>query len=640
MRRTAGFVCAFVLFSSAAAIQASHVGESVTVAGEVFAPDGVPASGVPVWAVYSSVEHARAVAETVTGDAGRFSIELTVDDPFEPIALIARTEGLGDFLEILPGQQALMQLRPAVTVHKGIIQDTDGYPVRDAVVTIPAHVSTQGYNGIALPPPLPALYTTRTGADGRFELPDFGTHPSNCIKVSGDRYAPLAYYYQAAGTTPEASTVMLRPGSGLAGRVIHEGLPVAGVTVLARPQDGQGSAGRAEAVTEADGRYELRNLGTGVFNVLVRPTGNLLAPAVEGIVVGEGDIAEVRDITLVPCGLVRGRAVDAVTGLPIAGISVTARSPASPSSGGSLRAVHTDDDGRFELRALPGTTRFLMGAAWLGGRVYRGLAEQAEVHVAEGEILEGVELRVEPWLQAPRHDEAVPARPEDLTLSVELLNGAEHISAYEPIAAVVELTNVSERPVVASLPGSPRTRIQVRDQAGRLVAVTPRPVFTTRGSNHSTSLQPHETKSDTLVLSDLYDFGHPGEYQVQFQQLESTHYSPLLAECTVEVVVSPFDEHRLRARIEELFGAPARNCRLLWSIRHDVVLPYLEKMAYMWQPERSFDAIRRIDTDASRQLLADVRSKNDEVGEVARMWAQRPARPGVRDIPWARPLAQ
>jgi len=639
MRRTLSPTLAIIVLALAAALQASQVRESVTVAGEVFGPDGVPADGVPVWAVYSSVEHARAVAETVTGDAGRFSVQLTVDDPFEPVALIARTERLGDFVEILPGQQALIQLRPPVTVHKGIVQDTDGYPVRDAVVAVPAYVTTQGYHAIALSPLLPNLYTTSTGADGRFEMPDFGTHPSNCIKVSGDRYAPLAYYYQAAGTTPEASIVALRPGSGFTGRVIHEGLPVAGVTVLARPRDGQGSAGRAEAVTEADGRYDLRNLGPGTFNVLVRPMGDLLAPAVEGIIVAEGELEEVRDITLVPCGVIRGRAVDAVTGLPIAGIGFVARSAANLSSDRSLRAVYTDGEGRFELAALPGMTRFTMGSGWLRGNVYRGLAEKAEVQVAEGQVTDGVELRVEPWITT-RHDEAVPAGREDLALSVELLNGAERISAYEPIAAVVELTNVSEKPVVASLPGSPRTRIQVRDAGGRLVAVTAQPVFTTRGSNYSTSLRPHETKSDTLVLSNLYDFGRPGEYEVRFQQLESTCYSPLLAECTVEVVVSPFDEHRLRTRIEELFGAPARNCRLLWSIRHDVALPYLEKMAYMWQPERSFDAIRRIDTDASEQLLADLRARNDKVGEAARMWAQRPARPRIRDLPWVLPPTQ
>jgi len=101
----------------------AHAGESVTVPGEVFGPDGVPADGVPIWAVYSSVEHTRAVAEAVTGDAGRFSLTLLVDDPFEPVALIARTQNLGDFLELLPGQEALIQLQDPIAVNTGVVRD-------------------------------------------------------------------------------------------------------------------------------------------------------------------------------------------------------------------------------------------------------------------------------------------------------------------------------------------------------------------------------------------------------------------------------------------------------------------------------------------------------------------------------------
>lgn len=585
----------------------AHAGESVTVAGEVFGPDGIPADGVPIWAVYSSVEHTREVAETVTGDAGRFSLALLVDDPFQPVALIARTERLGDFIEVLPGQQALMQLRPAVAIHKGVVRDTEGKPIAGATVGLPDYVTTRSRTAVDLAPLLPEMYTTITDADGCFGLADFGTRTS----VGMEAVAPGYCYSRCYWTPPgPAGTweITLQPESSLVGRVLSDGKPVEGVTVLGRPQWGQRNDSRDEAITDADGRYELHSLIAGTFDVVVRPTGDLLGRAREGVVVGEAQRVETPDIELEACGFIRGRAVDAGTGTPVEGYRVRYSNAANPPSSGGGGPAFTDDTGFYEIRVPPGTTTLHAYPMGIRGQSYKPGWESTEVDVTAGHVVDAPVLQLERSPDRMRdgwRDEPRAARPGEIALSVKLEEDSQRISAYEPVVGLVEMTNHAGEPVSIYSSGALTTRIQVRDSAGRLVAITERPEMPLDVMFTGDVLEPGATATRKFVFSALYTFSEPGEYEVRVQQLQFDHYFPLLAEGRATVAVEPFDAARLQARCEELMKSPGGKSKIIYSVRHDIALPYLERLT-KWNSRDAYRAIHRIDTDAAHELLARI----------------------------------
>ena len=141
----------------------------------------------------------------------------------------------------------------------------------------------------------------------------------------------------------------------------------------------------------------------------------------------------------------------------------------------------------------------------------------------------------------------------------------------------------------------------------------------------------------TLVLTGLYQFQKPGEYSVRVQQFgEFERGFPVLAEDTASVRVLPFDASRLGARCEELFR-PLRThsssrtdipqqvrVAALYSVRSDLVLPYLDWMAREFASRYACRAIRRVGTTRAERLLNALAARRDKVGEAARKAMKMP----------------
>lgn len=612
----------------------AHAGESVTVPGEVFGPDGVPADGVPIWAVYSSVEHTRAVAEAVTGDAGRFSLTLLVDDPFEPVALIARTQNLGDFLELLPGQEALIQLQDPIAVNTGVVRDPAGEPIEGASVALQWYVTTRRITAVDISGMLPNLFLAVTDADGRFALTDYEHSLVRSLRARADGYAPARRSCAPFG--PEDADIFLQPGRRLSGRTTHNGEPVEGVVVVARPQWGQRDVSGGNGVTDAEGRYELCGLTPGVFNITVAPVLGLVAPAVEGIVIDGNESPGVPDIELQPCGFIRGKAVDTSTGAPVGGFRIRYSNAANPSSsGGAPAPAFTDDDGRYEIKAPTGTTKLHAYPMGVRGQAYKSDWESTELEVTAGHVVDAPVLQLE---RAPNRmrdgwrDEPRAARPGEIILSLKLEEDSRRVSAYEPVVGIVEMTNQAEEAVRIYRSDTLTTRIQVRDPRGRLAAATERPIMPLDVLCIWDTLQPGETVSRRFLFSAVHAFSEPGEYELRVQQLQFEEYFPLLAEGAATLVVEPFDAGRLQARCEELMQTPERNTKILYSLRHDIALPYLEKMAHMWQPEYSCRAMRRIDSEAARAMLEKLSAEGGKVARGVESSAELPLEVSMWDI--------
>jgi len=451
------------------------------------------------------------------------------------------------------------------------------------------------------------MHSTTTDADGCFGLADFGTRTSLGLEAVAPGYSYSRCYWTHPAP-PGTWEITLRPESNFMGRVLSGGKPVEGVMVLGRPQWGQRNTSGGDALTDADGRYALRGLTPGVFDIVVAPVGDLVAPSLQGMAVGDGERMELPDIDLEPCGFIRGRAVDAATGDPVSGFRVRYSNSATPPSSGGGGPAFTDDEGRYEIKAMQGTTRLHALPMSVRGQRYRPAWEETEVELAAGGVVDGMDLRLEPsqskWRSSWR-DGSRAARPEDLSLTVTLSEGSKSVSAYEPVVGVVEMTNEAKEPVCVFKSDDLTTRIQVRDQDGRLVAITERPIMPLDVMFTADALDPGETLTRRLVFSALYTFSEPGEYEVRVQQFDFERCFPVLAEGRATVTVEPFDATRLQARCEELMESPGGKSKIIYSVRHDIALPYLERLT-KWNNRDAYRAIHRIDTAASRELLARI----------------------------------
>ena len=235
----------------------------------------------------------------------------------------------------------------------------------------------------------------------------------------------------------------------------------------------------------------------------------------------------------------------------------------------------------------------------------------------------------------------------DLALEVRFVPDDGPISAGEPVVARVDVTNQSTQ-AIEVLTGSSRVPalcLTVRAADGRLLASTPRPERRPEGLYGIRAVQPGDTYSAFWIVTGLYQFEQPGQYQVEAQLLD-WRTREVLCGNRAALRVLPFDVERLEARCEELFQ-PLRKyssseanipstarTKALYSVRHDTVLPYLDWIAREWHCPYACRAMRRIGTERAQALLGTLAAREDETGEAARKALEMDLESTVIDVVW------
>ena len=204
----------------------------------------------------------------------------------------------------------------------------------------------------------------------------------------------------------DASTPLGAAGE-IHGRVVYEdGKPAAGLGIEVDIHDAEQSRIRRNGsfnlpqrarkmlaqgtTTGADGSYRIKNLLAGAaFNVMVH-NGLFATPGEGGPpgFVGAAQVVKpqrdknikVKDIVLTRGALIEGRIEDAVSGLPLANMSVGCHGPHRPPSTGFITGARTDNNGRFVLRVPP-------GKSWVYWNGF-GQNMRAEVHLGSSEPYE------------------------------------------------------------------------------------------------------------------------------------------------------------------------------------------------------------------------------------------------------------
>lgn len=218
-----------------------------------------------------------------------------------------------------------------------------------------------------------------TDDTGRFEIVG--------LRSGTYRLRAEAHKDGARGSVEEVSLgadvrIALLPLAGIEGLVRRSGQPVREYTVSV-----QGPSSRQQQVFAPDGRFAIGRLDAGDYELVVRCS--------EGIAKAEVELAEggTTSVTLDVGGWasLRGQVVDAGTGDPIEGLSITVLGDGGPSAGSVMGVFtgvgpKTDEDGRFVVGEVPpGEGQLLFfdrDAAGMGGMVaqadYEAEAESEE----------------------------------------------------------------------------------------------------------------------------------------------------------------------------------------------------------------------------------------------------------------------
>jgi protocatechuate 3,4-dioxygenase beta subunit len=239
-----------------------------------------------------------------------------------------------------------------------------------------------------------ALPSTRTGRDGRFELParvPFGDDTREGIRfeldsqqlvVRHEAFATLSQSLaQVTGPTHDVGELTLDPGAWLSGRAVDsDGRPVAGAEARASntgertdapglmlPFFGRNLVETLEAATTgADGRFTVRGLRAGQAALDVTKTG-LRASSRPELELTERSGLDVGDVTLEKGASIAGLVLDG-EGRPLAGAEMSVSSmsrmvlnrledlPRQQLRQELGQRTRTDESGRFELSGLAGGT--------------------------------------------------------------------------------------------------------------------------------------------------------------------------------------------------------------------------------------------------------------------------------------------
>ncbi len=385
----------------------------VEVRGRVVDPDGHPVAGATIVTGYLDRE-IKPAPEATSGPDGRFSLRVppwrrnsaqrSRDAMFPWVVASAPGFGPGWASAVRePGSSGEVTIRlvtdgPPI---EGRIVDLEGRPVEGARVKVGqvwfaregpltdwlarakdggVEGPWQGLNS------LPTSITATTEVDGRFRLAGIGRDRIAELFVSAPTIATAQLYVVNRDGSPIR---MIDTDANRPGRTIYRarrvecaaeptkpiegvirdkdtGRPIAGLRLRGMVFE-QGSlvpAPGIEAITDAQGRYRLTGLPKGpAYRLFLEPDhGTPYTKATFRVPADSPTLEPVNfDITLKRAILVRGRVTDKVTGRPVSGY-VNAYTFADnphineyPGYRSSYESyAHLDDDGRYEVVALPG----------------------------------------------------------------------------------------------------------------------------------------------------------------------------------------------------------------------------------------------------------------------------------------------
>jgi len=286
-------------------------------------------------------------------------------------------------------------------------------------------------------------------------------------------------------------------------------------------------------------------------------------------------------------------------------------------------------------------------------------------------------------------DDAPRAKPGDLDMTLSVA-GPGTVTAYEPVVLRESLENATDHVVTQQIQPDYTTRIEIRGADGKLAAQTPLLNIPGDFLVGIRRYAPGQTHTSYLVISAIYSFKDAAKYTItvsegmtqggclkstqknvwaeiqtswesenrreaisrpfwdgvlstdsgvpSFETASQDHKAGFdsIAEGSVMLIVRPFDQKALDARLKLLFGpvlaangglpndadgmSSSAILEAMESVRHDSIIPYLVQTAEFgadW-PKYAARALYRIGTPKAQQALKKLTERKDDAGQKAR----------------------
>jgi len=478
----------------AAIAAAPLTAQETTVTGTVVGPDGEGVAGATVGVVKAFMPPFEWETGT-TDEDGRFEFTLHALPPYRVTFAAALAEGYAAGAAVSPGDAPVeVKLSRETASISGTVRDEDGRPIEgarvEAMMLQREGVGDEEVAGFFVD--WEHAPSVLTDAEGHFTLGGLPPGVHAMLAVAADGFAtfrdvsPRGLPLTGQG---EELAYTLRPGGAIAGRVTCDGEPVADAMVRAVGVQ-EDAAGWGTARTDAEGRYEIRDIAGGTYVVSTHGgPEDLLATPVEDVRVEAGERTEDVDIELTSGAVVRGRVRWEDTGEPVAGVTA-----GSYRSMGGFHQTQTDEDGAYELRLPPGEHRVTV----INPREDARGAEPGHYEVSLGleAVVEGIDFTLtrkrrivltvldpdgQPavgvsvlWSAHQRYER--PGTPEPIVTGedgrVELLFGREVAEWPSPLSAAVAQDPERDLAGIALVHGENDTEATIRLQPGAWLEAT------------------------------------------------------------------------------------------------------------------------------------------------------------------------
>ncbi|MBM3473011.1 MAG: hypothetical protein FJX75_07090 [Armatimonadetes bacterium] len=365
--------------------------------GRVLGPDGAPAEGAQVLLFYTARDQRPRRLEVRTVPDGSFTADAEPQDAKRAVYALARKPGFAlDWIAARPGEAIELKLGANPVTFAGTVKGTDGEPVGGARVEIASLRWPDDYRPATVPisddpegdkAARTRLYlsaerplTAISDAEGRFAIADLPRAASVTVEGTAEGRERFRMGSKLLPAETQNCDIVLAPEAVIAGRVTHEGQPIAGLTVLCA--DDASDKGSTE--TAADGTYRLTGLSAGTYNVRAGRTKDLTAVRIGPFTVKAGETLADADIAMIEGAVVKGTVRDSATGEPIKGALVLANSQRG------IDAARTDEGGAYALRVPPGTCKVSCYRFGPGARPVTPTEQR--VTVTDKQVVEGLDF--------------------------------------------------------------------------------------------------------------------------------------------------------------------------------------------------------------------------------------------------------
>ncbi len=338
-------------------------------AGRIVTAENVAAPGASVGLLFFDGIHFREIGSTTADAEGRFHFSNlpAADDEFarryQSLDLYVRAPGSGTAIRrIRQKEEGKMEVRLPRPVDLHIrVADPAGQPLAGVAMRVDTFMRRSASEFVDSPPLAISRIGGESDANGKIVIRGLPAGWDVRLTFDDDRHAPPSpeaiVRWISLGDRPQKTVedpYIAVAAASVAGRVRYEGTgqPVPGIRVSATSP---GSGGMGSADTDREGRFEIKGLPPGAFDlgiVLREDMPDWTAANRPGEYVGAGARLDGQDIPLIKGALITGRLTSAEDGKGIAGQSIGVAPQARQSFW--VRFCKTDADGRYQLRVPAG----------------------------------------------------------------------------------------------------------------------------------------------------------------------------------------------------------------------------------------------------------------------------------------------